>query len=90
MRDMIFYWLVCREIPGINGSMSMVHVLVFFISISTGPLQPGPDNHGSMVEWVVYGAPSAEKARAWAQVQYDKMHAKDSVPQRSENSWFFP
>jgi hypothetical protein len=63
------------------ATMVILHVLVFFISISTAPTQPAPDKSGSSVMWVLYGAPSEQKAHEWAQAQYDTMHAKDDVPQ---------
>jgi hypothetical protein len=76
-----FYWLVGRLIFRINGAMNFIHVLVFFISISTGPTYPGLNKYGSGASWVLYGAASEQKAREWAQAKFDKMHEKDNVPQ---------
>ena len=70
--------------------MVLIHALVFFISISTEPTHPGPGKYGSGASWVLYGAPSEQKARAWAQAQYDKMHAKDDVPQTIQEFLVIP
>jgi hypothetical protein len=77
----IFYWLEAARIFPYQGAHGRFHALVFFISISAEPSVPGPGKSGIGMEWVLYGAPSAEKARVWAHAQYDKYEAEQRVPQ---------
>jgi hypothetical protein len=59
----------------------IAHVLVFFILISSEPTKPGPHAYGSQATWALYGAPSEQKAREWAQAQFHKTYANGPTPQ---------
>jgi len=79
-RDTTFIGWQAGEFFVLMTLMILVHALVFFISITAEPTQPGPNKAGMLMTWVLYGAPSEQKAREWAQAKYDAYQLKSDVP----------